>query len=99
MANDKIGPKRLVVGAHYGLREWLAQRVTASLDIPTIGIGAGPHCDAQVLVWQDMAGMTAGKTAKFVKRFGDVGGELRRAATQYAADVATGAFPGEEHCF
>ena len=77
----------------------LAGQVTAELDIPTVGIGAGPGCDAQVLVWQDMAGMTAGRTAKFVKRFGDVGGELRRAATQYAADVATGAFPAEEHSF
>ena len=77
----------------------LAARVTEVLSIPTIGIGAGPECDAQVLVWQDMAGMTAGRTAKFVKRFGDVGGELRRAATQYAAEVATGAFPAEEHSF
>jgi 3-methyl-2-oxobutanoate hydroxymethyltransferase len=52
-----------------------------------------------VLVWQDMAGLTSGKTAKFVKRFGDVGAELRRAATQYAEEVATGAFPAEEHSF
>lgn len=77
----------------------LATQITGKLTIPTIGIGAGPNCDAQVLVWQDMAGMTSGKTAKFVKRFGDVGGELRRAATQYANDVATGAFPAEEHSF
>jgi 3-methyl-2-oxobutanoate hydroxymethyltransferase len=52
-----------------------------------------------VLVWQDMAGFTSGKTAKFVKRFGDVGGELRRAATQYAQDVAASSFPADEHCF
>lgn len=77
----------------------LATRITGKLTIPTIGIGAGPNCDAQVLVWQDMTGMTAGKTAKFVKRFGDVGGELRRAATQYAHEVASGAFPAEEHSF
>jgi 3-methyl-2-oxobutanoate hydroxymethyltransferase len=64
-----------------------------------VGIGAGPNCDAQVLVWQDMAGFTSGKTAKFVKRFGNVGGELRRAATQYAHDVAASAFPADEHCF
>ena len=51
----------------------LATQITGKLTIPTIGIGAGPNCDAQVLVWQDMAGMTSGKTAKFVKRFGDVG--------------------------
>ena len=77
----------------------LATQITGKLTIPTIGIGAGPSCDAQVLVWQDMAGMTAGKTAKFVKRFGDVGGELHRAATQYAHEVASGAFPAEEHSF
>lgn len=77
----------------------LATQITGKLTIPTVGIGAGANCDAQVLVWQDMAGMTAGKTAKFVKRFGDVGSELRRAATQYATEVATGAFPAEEHSF
>jgi 3-methyl-2-oxobutanoate hydroxymethyltransferase len=77
----------------------LATQITGKLTIPTVGIGAGVNCDAQVLVWQDMAGMTAGKTAKFVKRFGAVGDELRRAATEYAAEVATGVFPAEEHSF
>jgi 3-methyl-2-oxobutanoate hydroxymethyltransferase len=77
----------------------LATQITGKLTIPTVGIGAGPNCDAQVLVWQDMAGMTSGKAARFVKRFGDVGGELHRAATQYAAEVASGAFPAEEHSF
>ncbi len=77
----------------------LATQITGKLTIPTIGIGAGPNCDAQVLVWQDMAGLTSGKTARFVKRFGDVGSELRRAATQYADEVAAGTFPAEEHSF
>lgn len=77
----------------------LATQLTGKLTIPTIGIGAGPHCDAQVLVWQDMAGLTSGRTAKFVKRFADVGTELRRAARQYADDVAAGTFPAEEHSF
>ena len=77
----------------------LATQITGKLTIPTVGIGAGPHCDAQVLVWQDMAGMTTGRTAKFVKRFGEVGAELRRAATRYADEVASGAFPADEHCF
>lgn len=77
----------------------LATQITGKLTIPTVGIGAGPNCDAQVLVWQDMAGLTSGKTAKFVKRFGDVGGELHRAAAQYAKDVATGVFPAEEHSY
>ena len=77
----------------------LATQITGKLTVPTVGIGAGPDCDAQVLVWQDMAGLTSGKTAKFVKRFGDVGSELRRAATQYADEVASGAFPAAEHSF
>src|SRR5574337_558615 len=77
----------------------LASQITGKLTVPTVGIGAGPNCDAQVLVWQDMAGLTSGKTARFVKRFGDVGGELRRAATQYAEEVAAGVFPDDEHSF
>ncbi|HUL99470.1 MAG TPA: 3-methyl-2-oxobutanoate hydroxymethyltransferase [Mycobacterium sp.] len=77
----------------------LATQITGKLTIPTIGIGAGPNCDAQVLVWQDMAGMTSAKTARFVKRFADVGAELSRAAKQYADEVASGAFPAEEHSF
>ncbi|ETB30276.1 3-methyl-2-oxobutanoate hydroxymethyltransferase [Mycobacterium avium subsp. hominissuis 10-4249] len=77
----------------------LATQITGKLTIPTIGIGAGPNCDGQVLVWQDMAGMSSGKSARFVKRFADIGGELRRAATQYAHEVAAGVFPADEHCF
>ncbi|MEV0706449.1 3-methyl-2-oxobutanoate hydroxymethyltransferase [Nocardia aurea] len=77
----------------------LAGQVTRKLTIPTVGIGAGAECDAQVLVWQDMAGYTSGKTAKFVKRFGDIGGQLRTAAATYADEVRRGAFPGPEHSF
>lgn len=77
----------------------LAGQVTHKLTIPTVGIGAGADCDAQVLVWQDMAGYTSGKTAKFVKRFGNVGDELRAAAAAYAAEVAQGTFPAPEHSF
>jgi 3-methyl-2-oxobutanoate hydroxymethyltransferase len=77
----------------------LATQITGKLAVPTIGIGAGPNCDAQVLVWQDMAGLTSGKTARFVKQFGDVAAELRHAATQYAAEVAGGVFPADEHSF
>jgi 3-methyl-2-oxobutanoate hydroxymethyltransferase len=76
----------------------LAVRVTESLDIPTIGIGAGPGCDAQVLVWQDMAGLSP-RTAKFVKRYADVGGVLRQAAQAFAADVVAGSFPTEEFSY
>ncbi|PSR57954.1 MULTISPECIES: 3-methyl-2-oxobutanoate hydroxymethyltransferase [Nocardia] len=77
----------------------LAGQVTHKLTIPTVGIGAGSDCDAQVLVWQDMAGYTSGKTAKFVKRFGRVGDELRSAAEEYAREVAQGTYPGPEHSF
>ncbi|MCL2780442.1 MAG: 3-methyl-2-oxobutanoate hydroxymethyltransferase [Actinomycetia bacterium] len=74
----------------------VAEAITEELTIPTIGIGAGARCDAQVLVWQDMAGFTA-RTAKFVKQFGDVAGALRDAATRYADEVRAGSFPGPEH--
>lgn len=77
----------------------VAEQVTAKLTIPTIGIGAGPHCDAQVLVWQDMAGLRTGRIAKFVKQYADLHGALLDSAQRYAADVADGAFPGEEHSF
>ncbi|WP_454198168.1 3-methyl-2-oxobutanoate hydroxymethyltransferase [Nocardia sp. Marseille-Q1738] len=77
----------------------LAGQVTRKLTIPTIGIGAGADTDAQVLVWQDMAGYTSGKTAKFVKRFGHIGDELRSAAAAFADEVRRGTFPGPEHSF
>jgi len=76
----------------------LAQRVTASLTIPTIGIGAGPGTDAQVLVWQDLMGLTP-SPARFVKRYADLGTDLDRAARAFADDVASGAFPGPEHTY
>ncbi len=75
----------------------LAERVTQSLAIPTIGIGAGAATDAQVLVWQDMAGLTPGRPAKFVKRYADVGGVLTGAVTQWADEVVSGTYPGPEH--
>lgn len=77
----------------------LAKRVTHELSIPTIGIGAGPDTDAQVLVWSDMAGLNTGKTPKFVKRYADLAGTLTEAATRFAEDVRTGAFPTAEHTF
>ncbi|MBV9096327.1 MAG: 3-methyl-2-oxobutanoate hydroxymethyltransferase [Streptosporangiaceae bacterium] len=76
----------------------LAARVTEALTVPTIGIGAGPHCDAQVLVWQDMAGLSP-RLAKFVKTYADLAAVLRGAATAFADDVTSGAFPGEEHSY
>ncbi|MGO9216775.1 MAG: 3-methyl-2-oxobutanoate hydroxymethyltransferase [Streptosporangiaceae bacterium] len=76
----------------------LAARVTDALSIPTIGIGAGPDCDAQVLVWQDMAGLSP-RTAKFVKRYADVAGVLGRAAQAFADEVVGGQFPTGEHSY
>ncbi|MFF0707379.1 3-methyl-2-oxobutanoate hydroxymethyltransferase [Gordonia sputi] len=77
----------------------LAAQITRKLTIPTVGIGAGNETDAQVLVWQDMAGFTHGKTAKFVKRYADVGGQLRTAAATYADEVRRGVFPAPEHSY
>ena len=76
----------------------LAAQVTASLAIPTIGIGAGPGCDAQVLVWQDMAGLSP-RTPKFVKRYGDMAEVLRGAAQSFAEDVTSGSFPDAAHSY
>ena len=77
----------------------VAAQVTKELSIPTIGIGAGVDCDAQVLVWPDMAGLTTGKVPRFVKKYADLRGELLRAAREYADDVRSGTFPAAEHSF
>jgi 3-methyl-2-oxobutanoate hydroxymethyltransferase len=76
-----------------------AARVTEALRIPTIGIGAGPDCDAQVLVWQDLAGLRGGRAPRFVKKYADLRTALGNAAKEYAADVAAGTFPAQEHSF
>ncbi|MFG1944774.1 3-methyl-2-oxobutanoate hydroxymethyltransferase [Nonomuraea sp. NPDC048826] len=76
----------------------LAERVTTSLAIPTIGIGAGPGTDAQVLVWQDMMGLTP-SPARFVKRYADLGADLDRAARTFATEVIDGTFPAPEHAY
>jgi 3-methyl-2-oxobutanoate hydroxymethyltransferase len=77
----------------------VAARITAELRIPTIGIGAGANCDAQVLVWQDMAGLREGKTPKFVKQYADLRGVLAGAVDQFAAEVRSGAYPDEAHSY
>jgi 3-methyl-2-oxobutanoate hydroxymethyltransferase len=77
----------------------LAARVTAELRIPTIGIGAGVHCDAQVLVWTDLAGLSAGRQPKFVKRYADLRGALLDATRRYADDVVAGRYPDDEHSY
>lgn len=76
----------------------LAERVTSSLSIPTIGIGAGPGTDAQVLVWQDLMGLTP-RPAKFVKKYFDLAHEMDKAVRSFADEVSTGAFPAAEHSY
>lgn len=77
----------------------LAAEITAALVIPTIGIGAGPACDGQVLVSYDMLGITPGRRPKFSRNFLETAGDIRSAFRQYAADVRAGRFPGPEHGF
>lgn len=76
----------------------LAARVTASLTIPTVGIGAGPDCDAQVLVWQDLAGLTD-RTPKFVKKYADLRSVLTDAVRTYADEVVAGTFPTTDQAY
>lgn len=75
----------------------LAAEVTRSLHIPTVGIGAGNGCDAQVLVWTDMLGLTGGKMPRFVKQYADLRGVMSGAAKAFAQDVVGGTFPAAEH--
>ena len=77
----------------------VAERITKSLEIPTIGIGAGPGCDGQVLVYHDLLGLTEGHTARFVKRYADLATVIREALAAFAADVRSGAYPEERHTY
>jgi len=82
-----------------GVPRALAKEVTAALSIPTIGIGAGPDCDGQVLVWHDLLGLWFGKPAKFVRRYADLGGAAKDGLERFAADVRAGAFPGDAESY
>ena len=77
----------------------VAARITAELEIPTIGIGAGPDCDGQVLVYHDLLGLTESHLPRFVKRYANLSREIRDALEAYATEVRSGAFPGEEHTY
>jgi 3-methyl-2-oxobutanoate hydroxymethyltransferase len=77
----------------------LAAEVTASVSIPTIGIGAGPDCDGQVLVFHDFLGISAGHLPRFVKRYAAIGDEIKAAARAFASEVADGIYPGPEHSY
>lgn len=82
-----------------GVPAKLAARITALLEIPTIGIGAGPSCNGQVLVIHDILGLCEKYSPKFVKRYADLGPIITEAARQYVTEVRTGTFPTEEHSF
>jgi 3-methyl-2-oxobutanoate hydroxymethyltransferase len=77
----------------------LARRISEGLTIPTIGIGAGPGCDGQVLVLPDMLGLNPGFTPKFLKRYAELADVVRGAVGQYAGEVREGRYPGAEHSF
>lgn len=76
-----------------------AAAITAAVSIPTVGIGAGNQCHAQILVWQDMAGLRGGRLPRFVKQFAYVRSVLAGAVRDFAAEVEGGTFPGPEHSF
>ena len=77
----------------------LGKSVSAAMRIPTVGIGAGPGCDAQILVWQDMVGLTAGRLPRFVKQYGDMRTGLLTAARLYVSEVASGSYPDQAHSY
>jgi 3-methyl-2-oxobutanoate hydroxymethyltransferase len=77
----------------------VAARITHDLSIPTIGIGAGPDCDGQVLVWHDILGLYDGRAARFVKRYAEIGDSIRSALVEFASDVRERRFPEEQHTY
>ena len=95
-AVDQAGAFAVVIE---GVTEPLAREITAAISIPTIGIGASPACDGQILVTEDMVGLFADYTPKFVKRYAELNGDIDTAAAAYARDVQERRFPGPEHCF
>ena len=82
-----------------GTVEPLAREITTKVPVPTIGIGASPHCDGQILVTEDVVGLFAEFTPRFVKRYTELGEQISRAAEAFAADVRARRFPGPEHCY
>ena len=82
-----------------GIPSPIAQKITQTLRIPTIGIGAGPGCDGQVLVLHDLLGLTDRHVPKFVKQYANLSESTRQAVSRYAKEVADGTFPGEAHCY
>ncbi|MGB0682701.1 MAG: 3-methyl-2-oxobutanoate hydroxymethyltransferase [Magnetovibrionaceae bacterium] len=95
-AIDEAGAFAIVVE---GTVEPVARRITESVQAPTIGIGASPACDGQILVTEDLVGLFSDFTPKFVKRYSELGRGIREAGQAYAEDVRARRFPGPEHCF
>lgn len=82
-----------------GVAEGLARTITETLSIPTIGIGASPACDGQILVTEDILGLSGSRIPKFARQFADVGAVIKSAVEQYASEVRDGQFPKLENCF
>ncbi len=82
-----------------GVPEVLAGKVTSELDVPTIGIGAGPNCDGQVLVLHDLLGLSTRPKPKFVRRYAELADAVKRAVAAYAADVRSGSFPSDDEAY
>lgn len=96
MAQAEAGAWGVVIE---GTAEPLARRITESLSIPTIGIGASPACDGQVLVTEDILNLTPGQLPRFTQQFSDVAAAIREGVTAYAQGVREGCFPTLDHCF
>ncbi len=82
-----------------GIPSAIAKKITSALTIPTIGIGAGPYCDGQILVLHDLLGLNEGHVAKFVKQYAILGDNARKGIKQYVNEVQTGKFPAKRHCY
>lgn len=95
-AHEQAGAFSLLVE---GVFESAARRITETISIPTIGIGASPACDGQVLVTEDVLGLFSDYTPKFAKRYIDLSVQIREVFAEYAREVRSGAFPAKEHCF
>jgi 3-methyl-2-oxobutanoate hydroxymethyltransferase len=93
---EKAGVFSLVLE---GVPSEVAREITRSIEVPTIGIGAGPHCDGQVLVITDLLGLGEGRYPKFAKPYADLRGEITRAVTRFRDEVASGAFPDDAHSY
>lgn len=95
-AYEKAGAVALLVE---GVFETAARQITEAISIPTIGIGASPACDGQVLVTEDVLGLFSDYTPKFAKKYVDLSVQIKEVFSEFERDVRTGAFPAEEHCF